>query len=387
MFINHENLGAVPVMSAAQKPKLRYRTVVISDTHLGKGAAAADCLLEFLQHVDCERLILAGDIVEGWGLKSKKRKPLQEMHARCIDGINALAARGVEVIYLRGNHDEDLAKSRYGLMRRTIDFHDKSRILHAPITFAKSIVHTDAKGINHLVIHGDVFDRYQKEEGKKRIAKLADRAYEGLVTLNRVFKKAVMNTTGADVSPASYLKSATKEIVGVISDFERSVVKPSIVKRFGGVICGHIHHAEIRKIGKVSYMNSGDWVEGCRCLAEKADGSWEIIDWATKRRTLGLTSLPKVTDENPFAAFRPVTERQIGLIRRVWPGKNYGDLLAERRELRAEVSDIRADISRAAGNDDGGDNARRLSRLNRKLAKRESAVADLRDRLQPVAKM
>lgn len=385
MFINHTNLDASPVARAVGKPKLRYRTIVISDTHLGKGAAAADCLLEFLQHIECDRLILAGDILEGWGLKSKKRKAFPEMHARCLDGINALAARGVEVIYLRGNHDEDLAKSRYNLMRRTIDFRDKKGDLHSPITFAKSFVHTDAKGINHLVIHGDVFDRYQKEEGKKRIAKLADRAYEGLVTLNRVFKKAVMNTTGADVSPASYLKSATKEMVGVISDFERSVVKPSIAKRFGGVICGHIHHAEIRHIGKASYMNSGDWVEGCRCIAEKADGSWEIIDWATKRRQLGLATLPRLADQNPFASFRPVTERQIGLIRRVWPGKNYGDLLAERRELRTEVSKIKDDIFRAT--EDANDNMRSLSKLNRRLAKRESAVADLRERLQPVIKM
>lgn len=376
MFINHVNPDAAPVVAGLQKTKLCFRTVVISDTHLGKKAAAADCLLEFLQHVECDRLILAGDILEGWGMKSKKRKAFPEMHARCLDGINALAARGVEVIYLRGNHDEDLAKSRYNLMRRTIDFRDKEGVLHSPITFAKSFVHVDAKGINHLVLHGDVFDRYQKEEGKKRVAKLADRAYEGLVTLNRAFKKAVMNTTGVDVSPASYLKSATKELVGVISDFERSVVKPSISKRFGGVICGHIHHAEIRHIGKASYMNSGDWVEGCRCIAEKDDGSWEIIDWAAKRRELGLRYLPRITDVNPFVMFRPVTERQIGLIRRVWPGKNYGDLLAERREIRAKISKVKEDIFRVS--EDANDNMRSLSKLNRMLAKLEGSVVDFK---------
>lgn len=362
--------------------KLRYNTIIISDTHLGKGAASAECLLEFLQHVECDRLILAGDILEGWGLKSKRRKAFPEMHARCLDAINAIAARGVEVFYLRGNHDEDLAKSRYRLMRRTIDFHNRARTVHAPIRFAKSMEHTDARGVTHLVLHGDVFDDYQKEAGKKRIAKLADKAYEGLVTANGAFKKAMMNATGMDVSPASYLKSKTKETVGVIGNFERSVVKESITSRYGGVICGHIHHAEIRQIGNAAYMNSGDWVEGCKCIAEKADGTWEIIDWAMKRKELGLTALPRVTGENPFAAYRPITERQIRLARRVWPGSDYGDMLTERRGHREKISRLEEKITAAVSDPDVG--PRKLADLHRKLTKHERAAADVKSRMQPL---
>lgn len=384
MFINQEAYATAtkaPVSSGQEKSKIFYNTLVISDTHLGKGAASAEVLLEFLKNVSCNRLILAGDILEGWGMKSKKRKPFPEAHARCLDAINSFAANGVEVIYLRGNHDEDLAKSRYKLMRRTIDFHDKAGEIHAPITFGKSFIHTDALGKNHLVLHGDVFDSFQKEEGKKRIAKLADRAYEGFVTFNGIFKKAVMSATGIDVSPASYLKSATKEVVGVIDSFERSVTKDSITRRFDGVICGHIHHAEIRQIGSCAYMNSGDWVEGCRCLAEKPNGEWEIVDWASKRKELGLTTLPKITDENPYAAYRPITERQLALVRRVWPGTDYSSLLAERRTHREKIDGLQEKILHhfeSASNDDID-----MRKVNKKIAKHEKDMADIKIRLQP----
>ena len=359
--------------------RLKFKTIVISDAHLGKDAAAAEFLLEFLQNVECERLIGAGDMLEGWGLGKKRRKPLLEMHARCMDALNAHAASGTDVIMLRGNHDEDLAKSRYHLMKRTIEFRDRGQKLAARVTFGKSFVHTDLRGRRHLVLHGDVFDSFQKNKGKKKIAKIADVAYENLVNLNRVFQRAVRETTGKNISPASHLKNASKKVGGIIKDFENSVACESVTSKYDGVICGHIHHAEIKQIGNASYMNSGDWVEGCKCLVETHEGEWKIIDWNVEREKLGLKKFPLVTDINQFAEFRGITERQITMMRRIWPGGDYQDLISERKRLRGKIAEHTNALQENFGKVSNFDS----SYHRKKIAKHEESIGRLKAQLQP----
>lgn len=366
---------------------VRFKTIVISDTHLGKKAASAAFLFEFLQHVECERLILNGDIIEGWGLKTHKRVPFPEMHARCLDALNALSARGCEVIYLRGNHDEDLGKKRHKLVGRTIRFHDQERERHSDISFAKSYVHEDAQGREFLVLHGDVFDSFMRSTKKKVIAQYADRAYEGFVHLNGLFRQAVYDASGLHVSPAAFLKRKTKKMVGIIEDFEKAVTGKRIIEKFDGVICGHIHHAEISRKENILYMNSGDWVEGCTALAEDAEGNWQILDWALLREQLGLGSVPNVFDPSPFDDFRGITKRQVGLIRRLWPGSDYADLRAELQDVHRKIdrdsSDLTAAFARHA-QEAGSKEAGAVRKLRHSLGKLTERAETLVDRLAPL---
>ncbi len=371
---------------------VKYKTIIISDTHLGKKAASAAFLFEFLQHCSCERLILNGDIIEGWGLKNKKREAFPEMHARCLDGLNAAAANGTEVIYLRGNHDEDWAKRKYGIAGRTIQFSDKSRQHVAQIQFGKSFQHQDVKGRKFLVLHGDVFDGFMRSTKKKVIAQYADRAYEGFVHFNGMLRDAVKEATGLHVSPAAYLKRKTKKILGIIGDFERAVTGKNVVAKFDGVICGHIHHAEIVQKPDILYMNSGDWVEGTTALAEDMDGNWQILDWAQLRDDMKLGSLPTVFDPNPFAEYRGITTRQLSLIRRLWPGSDYPELVAELRDLKRQIrggnSQLAEIFARGASNDNavGSKSTQEKSpaELRRKLGKLSGQAEKLQNRLEPL---
>ncbi len=367
---------------------MKYKTVIISDTHLGKKAASAAFLFEFLQYASCERLILDGDIIEGWGLKNKKREAFPEMHARCLDALNALAARGTEVIYLRGNHDDDWSRTKRGVVGRTIRFKDKAHRHESPIQFGKSFKHQDAKGRNFLVLHGDVFDGFMKSTKKKVIAQYADQAYEGFVHFNGMLRDAVKDATGLHISPAAFLKRKTKKIFGIIGDFELAVTGKNIVAKFDGVICGHIHHAEIVQKPEVLYMNSGDWVEGATALAEDFDGNWAIIDWARMRDEMKLGSLPTIFDANPFADYRGITTRQLGLIRRMWPGKDYPELVTELRDVKRQIregSDSLADIfARQASNDNSRNVTTASAELRKKLGKLSGQAEKLQNRLEPL---
>ncbi|OIN86881.1 MAG: hypothetical protein AUJ12_04530 [Alphaproteobacteria bacterium CG1_02_46_17] len=367
---------------------MKYKTIIISDTHLGKRAASAAFLFEFLQHASCERLILNGDIIEGWGLKNKKRDAFPEMHARCLDGLNAVAARGTEVIYLRGNHDDDWARKKTGIAGRTIRFKDKAHSHESSIQFGKSFKHQDAKGRKFLVLHGDVFDGFMKSTKKKVIAQYADRAYEGFVHFNGMLRDAVKEATGLHISPAAFLKRKTKKIFGIIGDFELAVTGKNIVAKFDGVICGHIHHAEIVQKPEILYMNSGDWVEGATALTEDFDGNWAIIDWAWMRDEMKLGSLPTIFNANPFAEYRGITTRQLGLIRRMWPGKDYPELVTELRDVKRRIregSDSLADIFvRQASNDNSSDANIASAELRKKLGKLSDQAEKLRNRLEPL---
>lgn len=364
--------------------RLRFKTIVVSDTHLGKKAASAAFLFEFLQNTSCDRLLLDGDILEGWGMKHKKRSPFPEMHARCLDALNAKAEGGTEVIYIRGNHDEDWAKAKRKLSGKTVAFRDKHHRHECPIKFRKSFQHEDAQGRTFLVLHGDVFDGFMKSAKKKVIAQYADRAYEGFVHLNGIFRQAVQDVTGAHISPAAYLKRKTKKTFGIIDDFERAVTSRRMAERFDGVICGHIHHAEITQKEDVLYMNSGDWVEGCTALVEDFEGNWHIIDWGRNRTQYGMKRVPSIFDKNPYESYRGVTVRQLGLARRLWPGTDYDDLVKEMWKYRRKLEHQNDRLAELFHKNASNDNLKKEQKIRRKIGEFEQKIEEIRERLAPV---
>lgn len=239
-----------------------YKTIFISDIHLGSKACQAELLLDFLKHNDSERLYLVGDIVDGWRLKRKWFWP--QSHNDVVQKILRKARKGTQVIYVPGNHDEGL--------RRYIGTH------FGGIEVKQTDIYEAVDGRKFLVLHGDNFDNVMLYA--RWLAYMGDHAYDFVLRLNTVFN-ALRRMLGMQYwSLSSYLKLKVKDAVQFISEFEQVIVKEAEKAGAQGVICGHIHHAEIKRYGDITYMNDGDWVESCSALAEHLDGTWEIIYWA-----------------------------------------------------------------------------------------------------------
>ena len=238
-----------------------YRTVFLSDLHLGLRASRADLLLDFLGGMDCGRIVLVGDIVDGWRLR--KSWYWDAHHDEVIRLLLRKAREGVEILYIPGNHDEM--------------FRDWVGLEIAGIRLAQQAEHVTADGRRLLVMHGDEFDsvvRYWP-----LLAHLGDWAYDAALLLNRWFNTARRRMGYPYWSLSQWLKRRVKEAVKAIDRFEESLAHEALRGGYDGVICGHIHHAEMRDIGGVVYMNTGDWVESCTAIAENADGSFELITW------------------------------------------------------------------------------------------------------------
>lgn len=238
-----------------------YRTIFISDVHLGSKDCQADILLDFLRHTESETLYLVGDIVDGWRLKRKWFWP--QAHNDVIQKILRKARKGTRVIYIPGNHDEALRKfcgpHFGGIEVRSQDIYESK------------------SGKTYLVIHGDAFDNIMLYA--RWLAYIGDHAYDFALRLNRALNllRRVMGLRYWSFS--AYLKSRVKNAVQFISAYENTIAREAARANVDGVICGHIHHAEIRQIGSVSYMNDGDWVESCTALVEHMDGRFEILNW------------------------------------------------------------------------------------------------------------
>jgi UDP-2,3-diacylglucosamine pyrophosphatase LpxH len=246
--------------------KRRYRTVFLSDLHLGTKGCRTDFLIDFLQRTECDRLYLVGDIIDGWRLK--KVWYWDAAHDEVVRLILKKARDGAEVTYIPGNHDEMLR--------------DWLGLEVAGIRLQNEAVHTAADGRRFLVIHGDQFDgviRYAKF-----LAHLGDWAYDWALTLNRVFNAGRRRFGYPYWSLSQWLKRQVKEAVKAIDRFEVALAQEARRQGLDGVVCGHIHHAEMRHVGGVLYMNDGDWVESCTALVEHADGRFELVDWARENR-------------------------------------------------------------------------------------------------------
>ena len=244
----------------------RYRSIFLSDIHLGTKGCRSDFLVGFLRQVECERLYLVGDIVDGWRLR--KSWYWDADHDEAIRLILRMARHGTEVIYIPGNHDEM--------------FRDWLGLEVAGVKLAPEAEHVAADGRRFLVIHGDQFDgviRYAKV-----LAHLGDGAYHAALTLNRWFNAARRRLGYPYWSLSQWLKRQVKEAVKAIDRFETALANEAKRRGMDGVICGHIHHAEMRIVQGVLYMNDGDWVESCTALVEHDDGRFELLDWVHANR-------------------------------------------------------------------------------------------------------
>lgn len=243
------------------KPVLHVRSAILSDVHLGTPHSKADEATHFLKHVRCERLILNGDIIDGWRLRRDGR--WTKSHTRFIRRVLTLVQKkDTEVVYLRGNHDDFLA-----------------RLL--PMTFERIQLVEDytletPKG-RYLVLHGDVFDGVVKN--MVFLAHLGDVGYALLLRLNRVYNW-FRSLRGKDYfSLSKAIKARVKQAVSFIGKFEDQVAALARSRGCVGVICGHIHTPADKTIDGVHYLNSGDWVESLSAIVEHFDGSFELIDF------------------------------------------------------------------------------------------------------------
>ena len=251
------------------------RSVFISDVHLGFPGCSADYLDRFLNETRCENLFLVGDIVDFWYLRKRKYWP--EAHSRVVRTILRKAAEGTRVVLVPGNHDEALRQ------------YDGMRI--GPIEVRDHLVHETADGRRLLVLHGDQFDSVVR--CSPLLAVIGSGLYGALLVMNR-WINAVRRRLGKDYwSLAAYLKNKVKNAVQYISRFEEAVVTAARRERVDGVICGHIHRAEITRFENITYMNCGDWVESCTALVEHFDGRIELLQWREEATSLKERYIPQ----------------------------------------------------------------------------------------------
>jgi UDP-2,3-diacylglucosamine pyrophosphatase LpxH len=255
-----------PLHFEPNRPALAVRAAFISDTHLGTAGCNAELLLDFLKSVECETLYLVGDIVDGWQLRKGWYWPTR--HNDIVRCVLKKAKHGTRVIYVPGNHDEA--------------FRDFVGLNLGGIELAMEAVHVTADGRRLLVLHGDEFDGVVLYA--RWLAFLGDNAYTMLLQLNRVLNWVRRRRGLPYWSLAAHLKKKVKNAVQFISSFEEVVAHAAHERGAQGVVCGHIHTAEIRQIGDVTYYNDGDWVESCTALVEHPDGRMEIIDWGERKR-------------------------------------------------------------------------------------------------------
>lgn len=240
---------------------LRVRTVWISDVHLGFRGCSAELLLDFLHSVECETLYLVGDIVDIWSMKRSLYWP--QAHNNVVRALLGKAKHDTRVVFVPGNHDE-MFRAYEGMEFGNIAIHDE-------------VVHELKDGRRFLVLHGDAFDSVV--QCSPWLAKLGSHAYDALLYCNRWVNRARRRMGLGYWSLAGYLKHKVKNAVNYICDFEEAVAREARERDLDGVVCGHIHHAEIREVGGVQYLNCGDWVESHTALVERHDGKVELLHW------------------------------------------------------------------------------------------------------------
>ncbi len=259
----------------AGDPEIRsYRTIFISDVHLGTRGCQAELLLDFIRSVECETLYLVGDIVDGWRLKGGWWWP--QSHNDVVQKVLRLARKGTQVIYIPGNHDETVR--------------DYCGVHFGGVVVVRDAVHEAADGKRYLVVHGDEFDGIVAKA--KWLAFLGDWSYRALLTLNTHWNHIRRRMGFGYWSLSAYLKAKVKNALQFIDDFEHAVADEARRRGVDGVICGHIHKAEMREIDGVTYINDGDWVESCTAAVEHFDGRIEILDWAKVRGWSALDRRP-----------------------------------------------------------------------------------------------
>lgn len=260
-----------------------YRTIWISDIHLGTRDCKAEFVLDFLKHTESDYLYLVGDIIDYWRLKRSWH--WEQAHNDVIQKLLRKARKGTKVYFIPGNHDENfrsLTPSRFGR-----------------VTVVDEAIHTTADKRRLLVLHGDRFDAVVLHA--KWLALLGDWVYIAALRLNH-YVNLVRRTLGFPYwSMSQFLKHKVKNAVEFISQFEQAVVTEARRRKVDGVVCGHIHTPAITWYDDIQYCNDGDWVESCSALVEHVDGRLEIIHWMDERNLspLDATTRPEAVPATP----------------------------------------------------------------------------------------
>jgi UDP-2,3-diacylglucosamine pyrophosphatase LpxH len=263
---------SVPERTVEERRK--FRTIWISDVHLGTRGCNAELLIDFLDHTDSDTLYLVGDIIDGWRLKRKFYWPAA--HNDIIWRVLKRAKRGTRIVYIPGNHDEM--------------FRQFTGLNFGGVEIKRQAVHETADGRRLLVMHGDEFDAIMLSH--RWLAHLGDAAYNLAMYLNRVVNSYRRWRGLPYWSLSKHAKHRVKKSVEFISRFEEIVADAARGRGVQGVVAGHIHTAEIREIDGVEYFNDGDWVEGCTALVEHHDGRMELLHWADEVNARVVTDLP-----------------------------------------------------------------------------------------------
>ena len=247
-----------------KKEQRTYRTIAISDVHLGTRDCKAEALNNFLKHNTCETLYLVGDVIDAWKIQQNKWR-WKQSHTNVVRRILGHAKRGTRVIYVAGNHDEFLRPLiPYGMGFGAVEIVNQTE-------------HIGLDGKKYLVTHGDLFD------GITHLAPwlsfLGDKLYDFVLNLNSRFNWIRHRMGFGYWSLSKYLKHKVKKAADFMFQFELNLARYCHKRGYDGVICGHIHHAEIKTIDGVIYMNDGDWVESMTALVEHHSGKWEIVTW------------------------------------------------------------------------------------------------------------
>lgn len=268
---------------------LKVRTVWISDVHLGYKDCKADFLLDFLERIECNTLYLVGDIVDMWSLSRSFYWPAA--HNQVLRTLMKKARDGVRVIYIPGNHDR-VFRDYIGESFGAIEIHENH-------------VHTTQDGKKLLIMHGDELDNVIRFS---RFTKLiGDTAYDFLLFLNRITNSLRKRFGFSYWSLAGYIKARINNAAQAIDCFESAAMAWAAHQKLDGVVCGHIHHPNIRYQDGLLYCNDGDWIENCTALVETRSGNLEIVHWSdsqkrVKQLELELVAHAKDLQTKPQAA-------------------------------------------------------------------------------------
>ena len=272
-----------------QGERRRFRTVWISDVHLGTRGCNADLLIDFLDNVDSDTMYLVGDIIDGWRLKKRFYWPAS--HNDIVWRVLKRARRGTRIVYIPGNHDEM--------------FRQFTGLNFGGVEIRRAAFHDTADGRRLMVLHGDEFDTIMLAH--RWLAFVGDAAYHALMAFN-VWVNAVRQRLGLPYwSLSKMAKHKVKNAAQFISHYEEVVARAAGERGVDGVVCGHIHTAEHRVFThegrSIEYWNDGDWVEGCNALVEHDDGHMEILHWPDEVARRKAAAMPEAT-ARPLATAR-----------------------------------------------------------------------------------
>jgi len=248
------------------KHKPSVNTLFLSDIHLGSSTSHCELLLEFLKHIRFKKLVLVGDIIDLWAIRSKGQG-LDESHIKVIRKLLKQAQEGVQVIYITGNHDG-------GLRQLLDDYPFDKGIVNIQLT--NTYDYHALNGRRYIVMHGDQFDNQVR--GHRLLNWVGDNIYEGLLKINRRFNRWRSRKGYVYWSLAKAVKSRSSQALKYVHRYQHAATAYAERKGYDGVICGHIHVPAERHFNNTHYLNTGDWQDSCSAIIEHENGDWELLD-------------------------------------------------------------------------------------------------------------